>query len=166
MMHTLLKNLDRLVSFDSASAHCDVPCGIYDPAVAQISALTVIRFMDQIKELADKGDLTIADQAKLSRLVAEKEVHVAKVKDEVCIMWGDYFKQPQFEKFPNTHELVHNIMLAGSACKQGIERDSAIKLLNLVNEFAASFWATKGVETFTATCPYAPNEDVVYPKLG
>lgn len=165
-MHTLLTKLDTLLNFDTASAHCDVPCGIYDPAVAQIAALTVIRFMDQIKELQDKGDLTLADHAKLARLVAEKEHHAARVKEEVRIIWGDYFKQPQFEQFPNTHTLVHNIMLAGSACKQGIERDKGVKLLDLVNEFAASFWASKKVETFTATCPYAPNETVVYPKLN
>lgn len=165
-MHTLLTKLDALLNFDTASAHCDVPCGIYDPAVAQIAALTVIRFMDQIKELQDKGDLTLADHAKLARLVAEKEHHAARVKEEVRIIWGDYFKQPQFEQFPNTHTLVHNIMLAGSACKQGIERDKGVKLLDLVNEFAASFWASKKVETFTATCPYAPNETVVYPKLN
>lgn len=165
-MHTLLTKLDTLLNFDTASAHCDVPCGIYDPAVAQIAALTVIRFMDQIKELQDKSDLTLADHAKLARLVAEKEHHAARVKEEVRIIWGDYFKQPQFEQFPNTHTLVHNIMLAGSACKQGIERDKGVKLLDLVNEFAASFWASKKVETFTATCPYAPNETVVYPKLN
>ena len=57
-------------------------------------------------------------------------------------------------------------MLAGSACKQHITREPAEKLLALVNEFAASFWATKGVDTFTATCPYPPEEQVVYPKLG
>lgn len=165
MMHTLFTKLDRIFKFSTASAHCDVPCGIYDPAVAQIAALTVIRFMDQIKELQDKDSLTLADHAKLARLVAEKEHHAAKVKEEVRIIWGDYFKQPQFEQFPNTHALVHSIMLAGSACKQGIEREKGVKLLELVNEFSASFWATKKVETYVTTCLYAPHEAVVYPKL-
>ena len=57
-------------------------------------------------------------------------------------------------------------MLTGSACKQGIDRANGEKLLELVNEFANMFWVTKGVETFTATCPYPPEEQVVYPKLG
>ena len=56
-------------------------------------------------------------------------------------------------------------MLTGSACKQHVSREKAEALLRLVNEFAASFWATKGVETYTATCPYPPAERVVYPKL-
>lgn len=148
----------------SASAHCDIPCKIYDPSTAQIAALSVIRFLDLINEL--DGDLSLAQQATLSRLVREKEIHAEKVKAEVRVIWGDYFKAPQFEKFPNAHELVHNIMLTGSACKQHIDRANGEKLLALVNEFAAAFWATKGVDTYTAECPYPPAEQVVYPKLG
>lgn len=166
MLHTVFSKLDTLMGFERADAHCDIPCKIYDPQIAQVAALSVIRFVDLIQEIAAKDELTVADQAQLSRLVREKEIHAAKVKDEVRTMWGDYFKQPQFEKYPNTNELVHSIMLAGSACKQHITREPAEKLLTLVNEFAASLWATKGVDTFTATCPYPPEEQVVYPKLG
>ncbi|WP_370280108.1 superoxide dismutase, Ni [Pontibacterium sp.] len=166
MMHALFKRLDNTFSFDRADAHCDIPCKIYDPATAQIAALSVIRLMDLIAELGEKENLSLADQAQLARLVAEKETHATKVKDEVRVIWGDYFKQPQFEQFPNTNELVHSIMLAGSACKQHIGRENGEKLLTLVNEFAAAFWATKGVDTYTAECPYPPAMQVVYPKLG
>ena len=166
MMNTLFKALDQKLSFDAADAHCDIPCKIYDPQIAQIAALSVIRFIDLIQEIGQKDELTLADQAQLSRLVREKEIHAAKVKEEVRVIWGDYFKQPQFDQFPDTHALVHSIMLAASACKQHVTREQGEKLLTLVNEFAASFWATKGVETFTAECPYPPSEQVVYPKLG
>jgi len=165
MIHQITKALDSVLNIKSVSAHCDVPCGIYDPSTMQLAALTVIRFMDQINELEGK-ELTLADQAKLVRLVSEKEIHAEKVKQEVRIVWGDYFKAAQFEACPGTNELVHNIMLTGSKCKQGIERAAAEELLTLVNEFAVSFWKTKGVDTFTATCPYPPALDVVYPKLG
>ncbi|NQZ32225.1 MAG: superoxide dismutase, Ni [Oceanospirillaceae bacterium] len=165
MIHQITKALDSVLKIKSVSAHCDVPCGIYDPSTMQLATLTVIRFMDQINELEGK-ELTLADQAKLVRLVTEKEIHAEKVKQEVRIMWGDYFKAAQFEACPGTNELVHNIMLTGSKCKQGIDRAAGEELLKLVNEFAASFWKTKGVDTFTATCPYAPALDVVYPKLG
>lgn len=164
MMHRLLSALDSRKPLARVSAHCDVPCAIYDPSTAQLAALSVIRFLDQIAEL--DGPMSLADQAKLSRLVREKEKHAAKVKDEVRVIWGDYFKQPQFEKYPNSHELVHQIMLAGSACKQQIDRANGEKLLELVNEFAESFWATKDIETYRATCPYPPSETVVYPKLS
>lgn len=166
MLHPLFKKIDQYFSVATTAAHCDIPCKIYDPALAQIATLSVIRFLDLINELNTKDSLTLADQAQLSRLVTEKESHAEKVKQEIRVIWGDYFKQPQFEQHPNTNELVHNIMLTASSCKQYIDREKGIQLLELVNEFAASFWATKGVETYSAECPYPPAQQVVYPKLG
>jgi nickel superoxide dismutase len=119
-----------------------------------------------IEELDAKADKTISDQAQLTRLVNEKEAHGLAVKEEVRVIWGDYIKQPQLEKFPQLHGLVHNIMLQASKAKQHVSRDETVKLLSLVNEFADIFWQTKDVETFTATCPYPPSEKVVYPKLS
>lgn len=165
MIHSLLSKIDAIKPFDKASAHCDIPCKIYDPISAQLAALSVIRFVDLLNEIAEKESLSFADHAQMSRLIAEKETHAEKVKHEVRVIWGDYFKAPQFEKFPDTSELVHKIMLAGSGCKQHVSRDKALELLSLVNEFATRFWETKGVATKTATCPYPPSEEVVYPEL-
>ena len=166
MFHALLNWLNKHKNIETAQAHCDIPCKIYDPQIAQIAALSVLRFIDLIQELEQKSSLSLADHAQLSRLVREKEIHAAKVKEEVRTIWGDYFKQPQIEQFPDIHDLVHRIMLAGSACKQGIEQDKGLQLLALINEFAEAFWATKKVDTYTATCPYPPSQDVVYPKLS
>lgn len=166
MLHKIVKNLDKALGFETASAHCDIPCKVYDPSTAQIAALTVIRLFDLIQELNDKGSLTLADQAQLVRLVAQKEEHAAKVKDEIRVIWGDYYKQPQFDLLPNAHELAHSIMLQASKCKQHIDRAMGEELLKLVNEFAKGFWLTKDVETYTANSPYPPAEPVVYPKLG
>jgi nickel superoxide dismutase len=165
MLHNLINLYDKFVGIDTASAHCDIPCKIYDPITAQIATLSTIRFMDLINELENQATLTLADHAKLTRLVTEKEVHVEKVKHEIRIIWGDYFKKPQFDQFPNIHALAHNIMTVGSACKQGIEREKGENLLVLVNEFAAAYWSTKKVETYTAISPYLPAEMIVYPKL-
>lgn len=166
MLFKLIQKLDQKIHLPTASAHCDVPCGVYDPISAQIGALTVIRMVDQLNELQELGLDNIANQAKFGRVVAEKERSSAIVKEEVRIIWGDYIKAPQLEKFPQLHELVHNIMMQASKCKQTIDKDAALQLLALVNEFAEIFWATKGIETFTATCPYPPSQQVVYPKLG
>ncbi len=166
MLHTLFNKIDAKLNFATAQAHCDIPCKIYDPATAQIAALTVIRMVDLLNELDTGEALTLAQQAQLSRLVAEKEKHAMQVKEEVRVIWGDYFKAPQFEQIPNANELVHSIMLQASKNKQHIDREAAVELLNLVNQFAEAFWKTKGVDTFTATCPYPPEEQVVYPKLG
>lgn len=164
MLQKLFSKIDKIVSFDEVSAHCDIPCKIYDPISAQLAVLSVIRFIDQLNELEDTSSLE--NQAKYIRLINEKEKHVEEAKRHVRVIWGDYFKQPQFESFPNTHDLVHKIMLAGSACKQGIARENAENMLDLVNQFAESFWSTKGVETYMAKCPYPPAEMVVYPRLG
>ncbi len=163
--YILLNLLNKVFKFETVQAHCDIPCKIYDPIIAQISALSVVRFLDLIAELEKKDELTLADQAQLSRLVKEKETHVEQVKHEVRVIWGDYFKQPQFDQFPDASKLVHDLMLAGSACKQHIDRDKGMKLLELTNQFAEMYWATKKVATYKAKSPYLPEELVVYPKL-
>lgn len=165
MLHSIVSLLDQKVGLQEASAHCDIPCKVYDPATAQICVLTMIRMVDLINELAAKETLTVADQAQIYRLVAQKEEHGLKLKEEIRVIWGDYFKQPQFDQIPNVHELVHNIMLQTSKAKQNIDRAITVELLELVNQFADAFWKTKGVDTIKAVCPYPPAEVVVYPKL-
>lgn len=162
MLHTLLQKMDQVRPFTQVSAHCDIPCGIYDTTPAQIFALSVLRYCQQIDALGDSKE----DQAKLVRLVADKEKHAEAVKHEIRIIWGDYFKGELLEKYPNIHKLAHDIMLAGSAAKQNISTDKAQQLLDLVNEFAETFWDSKGVETYRATCPYEPKAETVYPKFA
>ena len=105
------------------SAHCDIPCKIYDPIISQIAVLTMIRLVDLIEEITAKGSLSVSDQAQLSRLVAQKEEHGHKVKDEIRVIWGDYIKQPQLEKYPELHDLTHSIMLLASKAKQNINKE-------------------------------------------
>ena len=165
MLHKLLSYLARHIQFTQADAHCDIPCKIYDPISAQLATLSVIRFMDLIKELQQKPDLSPNEQAQLIRLTNEKEQHADKAKHEIRIIWGDFFKQPQLEQFPDTHDLVHGIMQAGSACKQHTQREHGETLLALINQFADCFWQAKGLETYRASCPYPPAEELVYPAL-
>jgi len=166
MLYRLLSALDNKKNFARVSAHCDIPCKIYDPINAQIAVLTMIRMVDLLEEITAKDTLSANDQAQFSRLVAQKEEHGFKVKEEVRVIWGDYIKQPQLEKFPELHDLVHSIMLAASKAKQHIDKEATLDLLAKVNRFAEIFWTTKGVATFTATCPYPPAQTLVYPKLG
>ena len=100
-------------------AHCDIPCKIYDPIVIQVAALSVVRILDIISETSHEDDK--ANISELSRLTVEKENQARIVKDEVRIIWGDYFKEPQIKAHPNVHDLVHQIMMQGSKCKQGID---------------------------------------------
>ena len=166
MIHAALQAFDRIATVPGASAHCDIPCRIYDPAPAQIAALSVVRLMDIMAETADKADSpTLATHNTMARCVLRKEEEAERVKHEIRIIWGDYFKAPQFEKFPDVHELVHQIMLKGSACKQQVSRADGEALVELVNRFAEIYWATKDVKTERKTCPYPPSLEVVRPVL-
>lgn len=165
MLHKILDYINQKSYISKIQAHCDIPCKIYDPLEAQIAVLTIIRTTDLINELIEKGLEDPNDNAQFNRLITQKEEHGIKVKDLVRVIWGDYFKQPQIEKFPEIHELVHNIMLTSSKAKQKIDKEASLELLTLVNRFAQIFWETKGVNTYTANCPYPPSLEVVYPDL-
>ena len=147
----------------NAYAHCDIPCKIYDPAVSLVAALSVVRLTDILLEIDDLSSLD--SQSKLARVVVQKEDEAQKVKDEVNIIWGDYFKEPQLEAFPETHEIVHVIMRLGSKCKQEVSREAAEELLRELNRFVDVFWKTKDIETKTVIAPYPPGLPMVVPIL-
>ena len=102
-----------------AYAHCDIPCGIYDPKAAQTAAETVEKMMTLISELPAAGEGPAAQvewHQALARCVATKEQHAELVKHEVRVIWGDYFKPPHLEAYPDLHAKVWNIMKRASAC--------------------------------------------------
>ena len=146
-------------------AHCDIPCAVYDPAVAQYAALSVLRFLDLIGEMPENID-SKKDLAHLTRLVEQKEEHAAEVKNAVRTIWGDYFKEPHMEKFPEIHSLAHSIMMTASKCKQDIDRQNGVDLIEQVNRFAEIFWATKEVDTETKTSLNPPNVKMIVPVLS
>lgn len=167
MIHQIVKTLDKKQRIPSVSAHCDIPCKIYDPAAAQISTLTIIRMTDLIIEAENIGDEKNSGYfSTLQRLILIKEEHGRQLKEEIRIIWGDYFKQPQLDAFPEIHELTHEIMLLTSKVKQSTDKNATLSLLEKVNHFAEIFWTTKNVETYRAVCPYPPAQEVVYPKLN
>ena len=153
-----------MIKIKTVQAHCDIPCKIYDPAIAQYAALSIIRFIDLISEVGE-GNLTTSQIAQLSRLTQQKEEHAKEVKREITTIWGDYFKEPQISKFPNIHELVHLIMQDASKCKQDIDRVNAENLLKNINTFTEIFWATKDTETKSFIAPYPPEMEVICPIL-
>ena len=162
MIYDILSKFDDKI--DSASAHCDVPCGIYDPQPALYHALSTVRQMDILLGLAGK-EMTVFNAMQVARNTAEKEKQAEKVKHEIRIIWGDFIKGDKFEKFPQAHELSHKIMMKASACKQDLHREDGEALVELVNQFAEMFWDMKGVKHKRVTAPYAPALEVVYPDL-
>tara|TARA_S200000501_G_C20767776_1_gene719115 strand:- start:294 stop:761 length:468 start_codon:yes stop_codon:yes gene_type:complete len=152
-----------MLKIQKVNAHCDIPCKIYDPYIAQFSALSIIRFIDLIAEVEDSSNKNA--QAQVSRLISQKEMHAQMAKNEITVMWGDYFKEPQISKFPEIHNLVHSIMLLGSKCKQEINRSSAENFLESINKFTEIFWATKDIKTAKFIAPYPPNLPITCPIL-
>lgn len=166
MIYKLFDALDKKVNVERARAHCDIPCGIYDPITAQIAALTVVRMDDLMAELEqahpEKGT---EYQNSLSRYIAVKEEHAEKVKHEIRVIWGDYIKQPHLDAHPELGGLVHQIMQLGSKSRQTADRATAVQLVDAVNKFAEIFWDTKGISVKRATAPYKPSLEMVYPNL-
>src|SRR5437868_5645742 len=119
ILHSLigrgLRAVDRLAPPAVAHAHCDIPCGIYDPHLAQIAALSIIR-MDQLIEALGElpSGASKADADKwhnsMTRYVLVKEEHGELLKREVRVIWGDYFKPEHAEKYPELHTLAWNLM--------------------------------------------------------
>jgi nickel superoxide dismutase len=125
-----------------AHAHCDVPCGIYDPAGAQLAARTVARMVELIGQL-DATDNSMANRNKFVRCVAVKEQHAELVKREVQVIWSDYFKPEHLAAHPELHTTVWNILKLAGKNKQNIDAEAAAQLEAAVKEFADIFWSTK-----------------------
>ena len=123
-------------------AHCDVPCGIYDPAGAVLAARTVARMVELIGQI-DPASNAVADKNKFARCVTVKEQHSELVKHEVQVIWSDYFKPEHLEANPDLHTKVWNVLKLASKNKQNVDAEAAAQLEAAVKEFSDIFWATK-----------------------
>ncbi len=161
--------LNRILPAEEASAHCDIPCGIYDPHLAQVAALTVVRMNQLIEGLeapgGGGGPPSKEDRDKyvnaLSRYITVKEEHGELVKREVRIIRGDFFKPDNSPA--NIDDLVDGIMKTASAARQNVDKAAAEKLLDQVNQFAEAFWKAKGVGTRKVSSNQAAGGDYVVP---
>jgi len=166
MFYKLIQTIDRFRPFPKAKAHCDVPCGIYDPITAQINALTVVRMMDLMADLAEGDEKSRVDfHNSMSRYVAVKEEHAEKAKHEIRVIWGDFIKDTHVEKYPELPGLVHKIMQLGSKSRQTADRASGVAFVEAINQFAEIFWTIKDIKIKKAKAPYAPGLEMVYPDL-
>ena len=164
MLKATIALVNRLFPLEEASAHCDVPCGIYDPHYAQIGALTVVR-MNQLIEAMEPPAMEKAARAKymhaLVRYTTAKEEAAELVKHEVRIIRGDFFKVDNSPD--NIGEITDGIMKTASQARQNVDAAAADKLLGLVNDFAAEFWKAKGVKTKKQSSNQAAGGEFVVP---
>jgi nickel superoxide dismutase len=121
-------------------AHCDIPCGIYDPAGAVLAAQTVAKMVDLIGGIEGNS---VADRNKFARCVAVKEQHAELVKHEVQVIWSDYFKPEHLAANPDLHTKVWNLLKLAGKNKQNVDAEAAAQLQAAVKEFSDIFWSTK-----------------------
>ena len=121
-----------------AYAHCDLPCGIYDPAQARIEAESVKAIDEKYQQNTDTEFRT--------RALIIKEQRSELVKHHLWVLWTDYFKPPHFEKYPQLSTLFNEATkLAGGGGGTKSSDDPAVadQLLAKIDEISKIFWETK-----------------------
>jgi nickel superoxide dismutase len=116
-------------------AHCDLPCGVYDPAQARIEA-------ESVKACQDKYQGSDDDVFR-ERAVLIKEERADLVKEHLWVLWTDYFKPEHLDKYPNLHDLFWNATKEAGAAKKSNDPAQGQKLLDQIDEIAKVFWETK-----------------------
>lgn len=140
----MLDTLKRWLPIREVHAHCDIPCGIYDPISAKIAAQTVLKMVLRIE--SQGGDMSPAAANSFNRYVTVKEEHAELCKHELDTLWHDYFKTEHLEKYPDLHEKFWSATKLASTNKQNVDKAAAEGLVSAVDEIATIFWATKGVD--------------------
>jgi nickel superoxide dismutase len=132
MLRTLLRPKRRV------QAHCDIPCGVYDPAQARIEAESCYRIIE-------KYDAS-TDELFRQRCVVVKEERAELTKHHIDVMWHDYFKPEHVEKFPDLHDTCWKASKAASKVKQTTDIGAAKELLSLIDKIDDMWKATGGPE--------------------
>lgn len=133
----LSRIVNALVPTVTAHAHCDLPCGVYDPAQARLEAESVKACMQKYAASDDVDFKT--------RSITIKEERSDLVKHHLWVLWTDYFKPPHFEKYPNLNTLFNEATkLAGAGGTKGtVDVAVADQLLAKIDEISEIFWETK-----------------------
>ncbi len=131
----MLNKLINLLPATTVYAHCDLPCGVYDPAQARIEATSI--FTITKKYLANE------DPAYRMRALQIKEARAELVKQHLWVLWTDYFKPEHLEKFPKLHDLFWKATKSAGETKHTVDLDHAQALLDAIDEIGAIFAETK-----------------------
>jgi nickel superoxide dismutase len=129
--------LSRFLRPIEVSAHCDLPCGVYDPAQARIEAQSVKAIIEKYHSSDDEAFRT--------RAILIKEQRAELVKHHLWVLWTDYFKPPHFEKYPQLHQLFNEAtkLAGGAGAKAALDVSVADQLLAKIDEIAGIFTETK-----------------------
>ncbi len=124
----------KLFSIKPVYAHCDLPCGVYDPAQARIEAQSVLAIQEKYEGFDETGKI---------RAIMIKEQRAELVKHHLWVLWSDYFKPEHLEKYSDLHDKFWKATKQASECKHHNEPEEGKRLLEMIDEIAEIFWATK-----------------------
>ncbi len=124
-------------------AHCDLPCGVYDPAQARIEAESILAIQKKYQDPeGSKKDSETADQYR-ERCIRIKEDRAELVKHHLWVLWTDYFKPEHQEQHPDLHEVFWTATKEAGESKRSTDPAQGQKLLDLIDQIAEIFTATK-----------------------
>ncbi len=164
----LLNSLIKLLPSQPVYAHCDIPCGIYDPHNAQMAAHTIIRMTKLISEAdkheKDENEDWIKLKHDVSRMTTVKEEHGELCERELVTLWGDYFKEEHFKEYPDLNDLIFKTIKLTGKVRQELNLEAANELLANVQQVAEIFWKTKGLEPVRIPSGYPTEGEIVSHK--
>ena len=138
----LMENITTIQAF----AHCDGPCGVYDPASARVAAEAVQSMTKKMAALsesdADSGSASYINT--MSRYAAIKEEEAQMCKHELLVLWTDFFKPQHLESIPELHTTFWQAAKLCSACKVEVSEQHAQELMDAVENIHKMFWSVKG----------------------
>ena len=148
MLSSAISSILKSLPAQKALAHCDGPCGVYDPASARIAAEAVLSMTKKLLALQppegnDASAWTTYNNT-FSRFVAVKEEQAQETKEELLILWTDYFKPEHLAAFPDLHDTFWKAAKLCSACKVNIDQGKAEELMTAVEKIHNMFWTSKG----------------------
>jgi len=147
MLKQIISSIKTYFPASEVHAHCDGPCGVYDPSSARIAAEAVVSMTKKIVELpppaANDPQGTVTYNNTLSRYIQIKEEQAQAAKEELLILWTDYFKPPHLEAYPDLHDTFWKATKLCSACKVEVSQQHADELMAAIEKIHKIFWATK-----------------------
>lgn len=162
-MHSILRFLlGKLLKERIAYAHCDIPCGIYDPYVVQRAAHTIIRMTQLLTEIKQEDNLK-SDHS-IARITHVKEDHSNLLEEELETLKNDYFKEEHFKEYPNLNDLFVQALKSCAKARQNIDMAAAQDSLAKVQGIAEIFFKTKNVEPIRVKTVYPTGGEIVLHK--
>lgn len=162
VMEKLIKLALRVFPNQTAYAHCDIPCGIYDPFRAQQAAHTMIRMTELLGQVKRENE-TKAEHD-IARMTRVKEKHASILEEELGTLQNDYFKDEHFKAYPKLADLFAKTIKNSIIARQNIDLKAAEDALSGTMEIAEIFFKTKGVEPVRVKTVYPTEREIVVYK--